>query len=33
VISSSGSIGLIARRITLPFLNALSALGRQEWLA
>jgi hypothetical protein len=30
VISSPGSIALIARRITLRFQIALSALGRQE---
>jgi hypothetical protein len=30
VISSPGAIALIARRITLPFQIALSALGRQE---
>jgi hypothetical protein len=33
VISSPGVIALIARRITLRFQTALSALGRQEWLA
>jgi hypothetical protein len=33
VISSPGAIALTARRITLRFQIALSALGRQEWLA
>jgi hypothetical protein len=33
VISSPGAIALIARRTILPFQIALSAFGRQEWLA